>query len=120
MRARALIAALLMVANVADPRDARIVRLEQWMKAAARHAPGESDEAAALVGGWSDDELRVLWMDASVLIALMHRTGLSRFTVKGEVMSDAAHVRYTDVQLQRLRALACAATGRATWASLFQ
>ena len=89
------------------------------MKASVRHAPGEADEAAALVGGWSEEQLRVLWMDASVLLSLMHRTGLSRFIVKGEVLADAEHVKYTDEQVRRLRALACAASGKATWASLF-
>jgi hypothetical protein len=134
MRARSLIVAMLLVASqaasgaqritvpqrsTADARDERLARLELWMKAAARHSPGEADDSRELVGGWSEDQLRALWMDASALIALMHRSSLLRFTVKGEVMADAAHVKYNDQQLKRLRALACAATGKATWASLF-
>ena len=41
------------VAVAADPRDARVVRVEQWLKATLHHTPGESDEAAAQVGAWS-------------------------------------------------------------------
>src|SRR5580765_9042566 len=100
MRARPFIAGLLLAASAADPRDVRIDRVEQWMKASIRHVPGEANETATLVTGWSEDQLRVLWMDASVLLALMHRTGLSRFIVRGEVLADAEHVKYTDEQVR--------------------
>jgi hypothetical protein len=89
VHARALISAALLTAfattvhvrpadaqPAADPRDDRILRVEQWLKAALHHTPGESDEAAALVGSWSDDDLRALWTDASTLVALMRNTKL--------------------------------------------
>ena len=102
----------------ADPRDARIVRVEQWLKATLHHTPGESDDAAALVAAWSYDDLRGLWTDASVLVALMRRTSLNRFVVKAAGQPEGEKVRYTQPQLRHLRALACAASGKATWSSV--
>ena len=132
MHARALISAALLTAFAttlhvraaatqpsADPRDARILRVEQWLKAALHHTPGESDEAAALVGSWSDDDLRALWTDASTLVALMRNTKLTRIVVNVEQQTEGQRVRYTKPQLQRLRILACAASGKATWTEVF-
>jgi hypothetical protein len=99
-----------------DPRDARVLRVEQWLKAALSHTPGEPDEAAALVGSWSIDELRALWTDGAALLALMRNTKLSRIVVHLQSRRDEGkRVRYTQTQLQRLRVLACAASGKATW-----
>jgi len=133
VHARALISAALLTAFAttldvraaaaqpsADPRDARILRVEQWLKATLHHTPGEADEAAALVGSWSDDDLRALWTDASTLVALMRNTKLTRIIVHpGNAHDDGQRVRYTEPQLQRLRVLACAASGKATWTEIF-
>jgi hypothetical protein len=105
--------------SAADPRDARILRVEQWLKAALHHTPGEPDEAAALVGSWSDDDLRALWTDASTLVALMRNTRLTRIVVKVERQTEGQRVRYTQLQLERLRMLACAASGKASWTEVF-
>jgi len=98
----------------ADSRDARILRVEQWLKATLHHTPGASDEATAVVGGWSPEDLRTLWSDAAVVVALMNRRGPSGFGADTD-SGDDKHGGYTRGQLQRLQALACAAAGRATW-----
>jgi tetratricopeptide (TPR) repeat protein len=102
-----------------DPRDDGILRLEQWLKATLHHRPGERDAAAALVASWSDEDLRALWTDASTLLALMRDTRLTRIFIKLEPESDGKRVRYTKPQLQRLRILACAASGKATLTEIF-
>src|SRR3954468_16197199 len=51
--------------------DARLLRLDQWLKAIVRHEPGATDEPAERVGSWSNAELRSLWIDANVLVQLI-------------------------------------------------
>jgi tetratricopeptide (TPR) repeat protein len=114
-----LLIALVAAGPPADLRDERILRVEQWLKATLHHTPGEPDAAAALVASWSNEELRALWIDASTLVALMRDSRLTRIFVKIEPEGDGHRVRYTQQQLQRLRMLACAASGKATWTEIF-
>ena len=51
--------------------DARLDRLERWLKAVARHAPGVADPQANEVAGWSQPDLQSLWIDVNVLVKLM-------------------------------------------------
>jgi len=56
--------------------DARLDRLERWLKAVARHAPGVTDPQANEVAGWSQPDLQSLWIDVDVLVKLMRNTGM--------------------------------------------
>jgi len=55
--------------------DARLDRLERWLKAVARHAPGVADPQANEVGGWSQADLQSLRIDVDVLVKLMRNRG---------------------------------------------
>ena len=91
--------------------DARIDRLSHWLKAVARHAPGEDDDALADVVGLSNANLKELWIDANVLIQVMRGSKADRFNVRGASQKTSTQTLYTKTQLHRLRALACAASG---------
>src|SRR5262245_65694507 len=47
--------------------DARLARVEQWLKAVMRHKPGTPDEAAVEISRWSNAALRTLWVDTNVV-----------------------------------------------------
>ena len=90
---------------------ARLVRLEQWLKALVRHTPGAEDEALAEAGSWSNGELRSLWIDVNVLIQVTRNLKLSRFSVQFQGLRTRTEIPYTQVQMRRLAVLACAAAG---------
>src|SRR6185295_17966585 len=94
--------------------DARIDRLERWLKAVARHQPGSADEESLAVGSWSQPDLQTLWIDVDVLVKLMRHPGSLRFSVIPAGQRTPQDIRYTTAQLRRLRALACAAVGVVT------
>jgi Tfp pilus assembly protein PilF len=98
-------------AQVVDVPDARIVRVEQWLKAVARHEPGIVDAPVELIGSWPARDIRVLWVDVTAIAMLIRDPLGSRFTLSGE-RQPPVPVRYTPNQLARLRVLACAAGGR--------
>jgi tetratricopeptide (TPR) repeat protein len=89
----------------------RLERLERWLKATARHAPGEDDDALAEMAAWPNAQLKQLWIDANVLTQVMRSAGANRFTVRPEGQRLGTQVRYTQVDLHRLHVLACAAGG---------
>jgi tetratricopeptide (TPR) repeat protein len=89
----------------------RLERLERWLKATARHAPGEDDDALAEIASWPNAQLKQLWIDANVLTQVMRSAGANRFTVRPEGQRLGTQVRYTQVDLHRLQVLACAAGG---------
>ena len=89
----------------------RLVRLEQWVKAVARHAPGEDDEALIEVAAWPNAALKLLWIDANVLTQMIRGVNASRFTVRPEGQRAGTPIRYSSTQTHRLRVLACAAGG---------
>jgi tetratricopeptide (TPR) repeat protein len=88
----------------------RIERLERWLKATARHAPGEDDDALDEIAAWPNAQLKQLWIDANALIQVI-RSGASRFTVRPEGQRLGTQIRYAPVDLHRLQVLACAAGG---------
>ena len=49
----------------------RLERLEQWLKAAARHAPGEDDEALTEAAAWPNSDLKKLWLDVNALVQII-------------------------------------------------
>ena len=90
----------------------RTERLHRWLIAVDRHEPGERDDASDEVGGWTNAELRGLWVDVNVFAQVMRNLKLSRFTFKNEGGSGTTEVRYTPLQLRQLATWACAATAQ--------
>lgn len=91
--------------------DDRLDRLEYWLKAIDRHIPGTDDDAVLGVAGWSNPQLRWLWIDTNVITQLIRNPKLVRFTVRTEGGGTASAIPYGPDQLRRLRVLACAAAG---------
>ena len=91
--------------------EGRVERLERWLKAVARHTPGEDDEALEEVAGWPNANLRQLWIDANVLSQIMIGHATNGFSVRNEGEKSSTQIRYTKAQLDRLAVLACAAGG---------
>jgi tetratricopeptide (TPR) repeat protein len=88
----------------------RINRFERWLKAVDRHEPGTTDDALEDVASWPTADLRPLWADVKFLAALMRNLKLAR--VAASTPSGNVEVVYSAVPLQRMRAMACAASGR--------
>jgi tetratricopeptide (TPR) repeat protein len=91
--------------------DARIDRLERWLKAVARHRPGQADRESIDVGSWSQPDLQALWIDVDVLVKLMRNPGSLRFSIRVPYQRTPQDIPYTKTQLGRIRAMACAAVG---------
>ena len=89
----------------------RLERLEQWLKLLVRHTPGAEDDALAEAGSWTNADLRSLWIDVKVLVQVSRNPKLSGFTVQLQDRRTPTGIPYTQVQMRRLRALACAAGG---------
>jgi tetratricopeptide (TPR) repeat protein len=97
-------------APLPDPDDARMLRLERWLKAVLHHEPGASDDPVMVVSQWSNADLRTLLIDWDALSQLMRKPSLSAFTIQLPGQRKQVLI-YTNQQLHRLRALACAAAG---------
>ena len=96
---------------IEEVKAGRIERLERWLKAVARHTPGEDDEALEEVAGWRNADLRELWIDANVLSQILLGHAVNRFSVRVEGEKSATQIRYSRPLLDRLAVLACAAGG---------
>ena len=92
--------------------DARVARVERWLKAVLHHTPGQLDDAAREVNGWSNKDLRALWLDTNVLMRLIRNPGATSFSLRAEGQPRAQEVRYPPLAMGRLRVLACAAGGQ--------
>ena len=92
--------------------EARLARVEQWLKAAKRHTPGIADEAAIEVSGWSNTALRTLWVDMNVVVKLVRNPKAASFAIQAEGQPRPQEVRYSPADVRRLRVLACAAGGQ--------
>jgi tetratricopeptide (TPR) repeat protein len=92
--------------------DARVARVERWLKAVLHHTPGQLDDAAREVSGWSNRDLRALWLDTNVVMKLIRNPGAMSFSLRAEGQPRAQEVHYPALAMRRLRALACAAGGR--------
>jgi tetratricopeptide (TPR) repeat protein len=91
----------------------RIERLATWLAAAESHTPGAPDAAARMVAAWGRDELVPLALDAWALARLMRQLNAREFVVQPANSPYPVRLEYTDVQLRRLRELACVASGLA-------
>ena len=94
-----------------QPNDDRVTRVEQWLKAVMRHAPGTTDEAAQRVASWSASDIRRLWIDANAITQLMRDPRRSEFQIGAKRQPATSTVRYSTLELMRMKALACAASG---------
>jgi tetratricopeptide (TPR) repeat protein len=92
--------------------DARVARLERWLKTVRHHTPGQLDDAAREITGWSNSDLRALWLDTDVVAKLIRNPGATRFSPRAEGQPRAQEVYYPPNAMRRLRALACAAGGQ--------
>jgi len=92
----------------AAPPDPRLDRVERWLTAVLQHEPGEADEAVADIGSWPAPQLRMLWIDVSVLAQLMRDPKLATFTIRSAGPRPTS-IRYTNSQLGRLRSVAATA-----------
>src|SRR5262249_47318177 len=92
--------------------EARLARLEQWLKAVMRHAPGAPDTAAVPVSEWSNADMRWLWIDASVVAQLVRTPRSGAFTLPPPGTRTSQGIMYTSAQMRRIRVLACAAGGQ--------
>lgn len=102
---------------VAQP---RVEALETWLKAVARHLPGEDDGSLKEMAGWPNANLKDLWVDANVLSQIIRSEAVRavtgqraavQFSVRGEGQKTSTAIRYSMAQLRRMTVLACAAGG---------
>lgn len=91
--------------------DARIARVELWLKALLDHEQGITDQALTTVASWWGDDLQELWLDLNSLVRLMRSPGTVRFSWQTQNDPKPRDIRYSPAQLQRLRAMACTASG---------
>lgn len=91
--------------------DVRISHVEAWLKALLDHEQGITDQPLTTVASWWGDDLQALWMDVSSLIRLMRNPGTLRFSFQTQGDQKPREIRYSPGQLQRLRAMACLASG---------
>ena len=112
---RAVFAVFVVLAGPAwafgQPTDDRVTRVEQWLKAVMGHEPGTTDEAAQRVASWSASDIRRLWIDANAIAQLMRDPRRSEFQDRAKRQPATPTVRYPTLQLERMKTLACAASG---------
>jgi hypothetical protein len=73
----------------------RIARLEAWLSAIARHEPGVTDEWVLRINEWSQEELRLIWIDVSTLVSLVREPGISLFYVSEPTRTASQPTRQT-------------------------
>ena len=93
--------------------DSRTARVEAWLKAILHHQPGEFDDAAQGIAGWSYAELQALSVDVVALSLIMREPRTNFFTVRRPTQRVPQRIPFTYRQLDRMRLLACAAAGTA-------
>ncbi|MCU1382192.1 MAG: hypothetical protein JWL71_889 [Acidobacteria bacterium] len=95
----------------------RIDGVESWLKAVARHIPGDNDEALEQVAAWPNASLEALWFDADVLAGMIrggaktNGRGATSYGVRGEGPKRPTQTGYSTSELRRMNVLACAAGG---------
>jgi Tfp pilus assembly protein PilF len=60
----------------------RLGLIQQWLDTVERHVPGDTDEPLKEAAGWSSGDLRRLWDDVQVLLAIVAEPQRSRFSVR--------------------------------------
>jgi tetratricopeptide (TPR) repeat protein len=94
-----------------DDPNARILRVERWLKAVLSHQPGQKDDAVSELAAWSNTDLLTLGADERVLVELMRNPAAKQLKVPIPASGGRPLVAYTPWQLHRLRVLGCAGGG---------
>lgn len=92
----------------------RVDRLEHWIKAVARHVPGEEDAALAEAAAWPNSHLKELWIDAGALVQTMTKhigEASATLAIHPAEQKTTLRVHYSTPQFHRLQVLACASGG---------
>jgi len=106
------VAAAHMSMSAAPDLDARILRVDQWLRAILHHQPGLPDESTRAVGSWSIEELNALAIDQGVLVQLTQNlTQLTTTTRPFFTLTPPRGIPYSAAQWRRLKVLACAVAG---------
>jgi len=71
--------------------DSRLDRVTAWLAAVQRHQPGADDEALAQVALWSNDDLRLLWIDLNVVVHLMRNPRGHKFQSRASQSDHRLH-----------------------------
>ena len=114
---RVLLAALLIAAATpaVRPQDVtatparkidRVDLLRAWLGAVDRHQPGSHDDAMALVGGWSSDELWTIREHFQTLVSLIREPDVEIFFQDVPGSRRTREMTYPAFELRELRALA--------------
>src|SRR5262245_51768206 len=107
--------------------NASLDRLEQWLEALSTHTPGSHDAAIERVQSWSGDDLRMVWINATAMLSLMHEPAWKKILVmiagvhegKAKPLTltitpdgkPPTTIRYTLAQSSRMKVMACVAGG---------
>jgi len=100
----------------------RITMLEAWLSAVERHRPGALDDSVRLISSWSQEQLRLIWIDVRTIVSLVRVPDVSLFYIteesgvsgpgqEGQQVSSLATTRsrqvlYSIGELRHLRQLA--------------
>ena len=90
-----------MAVTIGDDPNARVLRLERWLKATVHHQAGTVDDSSREVAAWPYADLRVLRADEGVMATLFRRPNAPI-----RVVSTRDIPPYTPWQTRRLRELA--------------
>jgi tetratricopeptide (TPR) repeat protein len=99
--------------------DVRMQRLERWLDAVFRHNPGFIDDRIVDIGKLSNVELQILLVDATAVVRIIRTPSLATshagvsITLPGQPGQTPRPVRYTPIEVTRLKQLACAIGGLA-------
>src|SRR5262245_18153470 len=97
MRQIVLSAAFVFIAAAAGaqpPRPTGMARVEAWLKAVLAHEPGTLDDSAESVAEWTTPAVRKLWVDVSILVAMMRNPRIGRFEIRQPGQRAVQQIRY--------------------------
>lgn len=86
----------------AEPPSERIARLTQYIHAVRTHEPGELDGPLYTVAAFTNDQVRILWVDVQTLIHFVHCGTCNGVSVRG-LNDRVVPVRYSKSEIIALR-----------------
>src|SRR5262245_5828313 len=66
-------------------------QIQEWARAVEKHQPGQADEAANLVAGWSGDQLYLLFNELRALDAFQKNPLVARGPANGVRYAEAKY-----------------------------